>query len=39
MDEKISMIEKNKTWEVVDLPERKEAISLKWIDKTKYNEE
>lgn len=27
---------KNKTWEIVDLPEGKHAIGLKWVFRTKY---
>ena len=29
MDEEINAIEKNKTWELVDLPEGKEVIGVK----------
>ena len=29
-------IEKNETWEMVDLPEGKNAIGLKWVFKTKF---
>ncbi|CAL1407138.1 unnamed protein product [Linum trigynum] len=39
MDAEISMIEKNKTWELVDQPEDKPVISLKWIYKIKFNED
>ena len=39
MDDEIGMIEKNKTWELVKLPKEKEVIGLKWIYKTKYNED
>jgi len=35
----MAMIEKNKTWELVNLPEGKEVTNLKWIYKTKYNED
>ncbi|CAL1406644.1 unnamed protein product [Linum trigynum] len=38
MDAEISMIEKNKTWELVDQPEDKPVIGLKWIYKVKFNE-
>lgn len=37
MIEEIKAIEKNQTWELVDLPEEKNVIGLKWIFKTKYN--
>lgn len=39
MDDEIAMIEKNKTWQLVDLPKGKEVIGLKWVYKTKYNED
>ncbi|CAL1380181.1 unnamed protein product [Linum trigynum] len=39
MDAEISMIEKNKTWELVDQPEDKPVIGLKWIYKVKLNED
>ena len=39
MDEEIAIIEKNRTWELVDLPKGKEVICLKWVFKTKYNED
>ncbi|CAL1375783.1 unnamed protein product [Linum trigynum] len=39
MDAEISMIEKNKTWELVDQPEDKPVIGLKWIYKIKFNED
>ena len=35
MDEEIAIIEKNRTWELVDLPKGKEVIGLKWVFKTK----
>ena len=38
MDTEISMIEKNKTWELIDKPKDKPVIGLKWIYKTKFNE-
>ena len=37
MNEEINMIEKNKTWELVDNPEKKNVISVKWIYKIKTN--
>ena len=38
MDEKIASIERNHTWELVDLPSGRDVTGLKWIYKTKYNE-
>lgn len=35
MNEEIAMIEKNKTWELVDKPKNKNVISVKWIYKIK----
>ena len=37
MEEKINMIEKNKTWELVNRPEDKDIIGVKWVYKTKLN--
>ncbi|KAI5328618.1 hypothetical protein L3X38_028015 [Prunus dulcis] len=37
MENEIEMIEKNKTWELVDRPTDKPVISVKWIYKTKLN--
>ena len=34
MDEEIECIEKNQTWELVDVPKDKDVISVKWIYKT-----
>ena len=39
MDEEIASIEKNQTWELVDLPNGRDVIGLKWIYKTKYNDD
>ena len=39
MDEEIASIERNHTWELVDLPNGIYAIGLKWIYKTNYNED
>ncbi|XP_019706599.1 uncharacterized mitochondrial protein AtMg00820-like [Elaeis guineensis] len=39
MDDEITTIEKNKTWELVDLPKGKDVTSLKWVYKTKFNED
>ncbi|OIT07305.1 retrovirus-related pol polyprotein from transposon tnt 1-94 [Nicotiana attenuata] len=38
MDVEISAIEKNDTWELTDLPKGKKSIGVKWIYKTKLNE-
>lgn len=35
MEEEIKMIEKNKTWELVDRPKDKDVIGVKWVYKTK----
>ena len=37
MEEEIKMIEKNETWELVDIPKGKEVIGVKWVYKTKLN--
>lgn len=37
MDEEIDAIEKNQTWELVNLPQGKEVIGVKWVYKTKMN--
>ena len=39
MNDEIGVIEKIKTWELVDLPEGKDAIGVKWVYKTKSNAE
>jgi len=39
MDEEIEAIEKNDTWNLVDLPKEKNLIGVKWVYKTKLNEE
>ncbi|PNX60252.1 hypothetical protein L195_g060093, partial [Trifolium pratense] len=36
MDEEINAIEKNKTWELTELPADKKPIGMKWVYKTKY---
>jgi len=36
MDEEIKAIEKNKTWELTELPANKKPIGVKWVYKTKY---
>jgi hypothetical protein len=38
MDLEIESIEKNNTWELTTLPEGVKAIGVKWVYKTKYNE-
>ncbi|KAK2352556.1 putative mitochondrial protein [Trifolium repens] len=37
MQEEINSIEKNRTWKLVELPDHKKAISVKWIFKLKTN--
>ncbi|XP_019052098.1 PREDICTED: uncharacterized protein LOC109114225 [Nelumbo nucifera] len=37
MKEEITMIEKNKTWDLVDHLQDKEVIRVKWVYKTKLN--
>ena len=37
MDEEIECIEKNQTWELVDVPKNKYVINFKWIYKTKQD--
>eukprot|EP00253_Pinus_taeda_P004978 PITA_04978 len=39
MDEEMNAIERNKTWELVELPKGKEVIGVKWVYKTKSNAE
>ena len=39
MDKEIASIERNHTWELVDLPNERDVIGLKWIYKMKYNED
>ena len=39
MEEEIRMIEKNNTWELVDIHREREVVSLKWIYKIKLNQE
>nr|ABW74566.1 integrase [Boechera divaricarpa] len=36
MEEEIASIEKNQTWQLVELPEEKHSIGVKWVFKTKY---
>jgi len=35
--EKMSMIKKNKTWELVDKPKNRKVIGVKWVFRTKLN--
>ncbi|CAL5370298.1 unnamed protein product [Camellia sinensis] len=37
IEDEIHVIEKNKTWELVEKPKEKEIIGVKWIFKTKFN--
>ncbi|KAL4376745.1 hypothetical protein GQ457_02G023970 [Hibiscus cannabinus] len=37
MKEELSMIEKNKTWELVDRPQDRKVIEVKWVYRTKLN--
>lgn len=37
MQEEINAIEKNKTWQLVERPNDKEAIGVKWVYKLKHN--
>ncbi|KAI9182272.1 hypothetical protein LWI28_023767 [Acer negundo] len=37
MDSEIQSIEKNKTWELTNLPKGRKAIGVKWVYKTKRN--
>ena len=39
MNEEIKMIEKNHTWKLVDKPQDKEVIGLKWVYKVKHNDD
>ena len=38
MNNEIEAIERNNTWDLVDLPTDKNVISVKWVYKTKLNE-
>lgn len=37
MKDEISMIKKNKTWEMVDKPQDRKVIGVKWVFRTKLN--
>ena len=39
MNEEIKIIEENNTWHLVDKPQDKEVIALKWVYRIKYNED
>ena len=39
MNEEIKMIEKNHTWKLVDKPQDKEVIGLKWVYKVKHSDD
>ncbi|XP_047329780.1 uncharacterized mitochondrial protein AtMg00810-like [Impatiens glandulifera] len=39
MKDELSTIEKNSTWELVDLPYGKKTIGLKWVYKVKYSDD
>jgi len=39
MDEEIESIEKNQTWDLVDIPKEKDVISVNWVYKTKHDAE
>eukprot|EP00253_Pinus_taeda_P029485 PITA_29485 len=39
MDEEMNAIERNKTWDSVELPKGKKVIGVKWVYKTKCNAE
>nr|XP_017251133.1 PREDICTED: uncharacterized mitochondrial protein AtMg00810-like [Daucus carota subsp. sativus] len=39
MDEEIGAIKKNDTWELTDLPEGHKSIGVKWVYKTKTNQD
>jgi hypothetical protein len=38
INQEIDSIEKNKTWDLVDLPKHKKSVGVKWVYKTKLNE-
>lgn len=39
MDEEMEAIKKNDTWELTTLPKGHKAIGVKWVYKTKTNQE
>ena len=36
MQEELAAIEKNQTWDLVELPEGNKVVGLKWVFKTKF---
>ena len=38
MNNEVDVIERNQTWDLVDLPDDKNSIGVKWVFKTKLNE-
>jgi len=38
MNQEIDSIEKNKTWDLIDISRHKKSIGFKWVYKTKLNE-
>jgi hypothetical protein len=38
MNQDIESIEKNNTWDLVDIPKHNKSIGVKWVYKTKLNE-
>lgn len=36
MEEKMKALERNKTWEIVDLPKGKKLVGYKWVFTVKY---
>jgi hypothetical protein len=38
MNQEIDSIEKKNTWDLVDFPRHKKGIGVKWVYKTKLNE-
>jgi hypothetical protein len=38
MNQEIDYIEKNKTWDLFDMPRQNKSIGVKWVYKTKLNE-
>lgn len=37
MDEELSTIRRNKTWDLVEYPKENNVIELEWLFKIKYN--
>lgn len=37
MDEELASIERNDTWDLMELPTGKKVIGLKWVYKTKFD--